>query len=77
MIAVLRGYRRTIKKINEGVLHVVERGDGYTTVTDLAVDVGPLVRILAVQRHAVERDRESLGIRMLRQEVEPPVGALW
>ncbi len=56
-------------------LHVVERGDRHAGVADLAVDVGPLVGIEAVQRHRVERRRQAGGRLPLGQQVEAAVGA--
>jgi hypothetical protein len=41
-------------------LHVVERRDRDAGVAHLAVDVGALVGVEAVQRHRVERGREPL-----------------
>ena len=42
-------------------LHVVERGDRHAGVADLAVDVGALVGVDAVQRDRVERGRQALS----------------
>ena len=41
-------------------LHVVERGDRDARVADLAVDVRPVVRVLAVERHRVEGGGQAL-----------------
>ena len=66
-----------IAQVEAGVqhLHVVERRDRHARVADLAVDVGPLVGVEAVQRHRVERGRQALRGQVLRQQVEAPVGA--
>ena len=44
-------------------------------VADLAVDVGPLVGIEAVERDRVERGGQALRRQVARQQVEAPVGA--
>ncbi len=43
-------------------LHVVERRDGDAGVADLAVNVGPFIRIETVKRDAVECGRQALGV---------------
>ena len=58
------------------LLHVVESRDGDTALADLAVYVRPLVRILTVERNAVESRRESFGFVVTTEEVKATVGAL-
>ena len=63
-----------VEPVEEG-LHVVEGGDGDPRRADLAVDVGPLVGIEAVERHRVEGGGQAGGRLSLGQQVEPPIGA--
>ena len=56
-------------------LHVVEGADRHAGVADLAVDVGSLGRVEAVQGDRVEGGGEPGGRRVLGQEVEAAVGA--
>src|SRR5690606_6383001 len=58
------------------LLHVVERGDGYAGVADLAVDVRADGRVFAVQRHRIEGGGQARGGLADRQVMEAPVGAL-
>ena len=56
-------------------LHVLERADRHAGVADLAVDVGPLGRVEAVERDRVEGGRQASRRHVGRQQVEPSVGA--
>ena len=58
------------------LLHVVERGDRHARVADAAVDVRPLVRVLAVERRRIEGRRQTRRAVTGRHVVESPVGAL-
>ena len=42
-------------------LHVVQRRDRNAGVADLAVDVGPLVGVPAIERDRVEGGRQAFG----------------
>ena len=55
--------------------HVLERRDRHARVAHLAVDVGPLVGLEAVQRDRIEGRGQALGRHVLGQQVEPLVGA--
>ena len=56
-------------------LHVVQRRDRDAGGADLAVDVGALPRVAAVQGDGVERGRQPGGGLPLRHQLEPAVGA--
>ncbi len=73
-----RHRRRRIGEVEAGVelLGVVDAGDRHARVADLAVDVRPVVGILAVERDRVERRRQPLGRQPARDVVEALVGAL-
>ena len=70
--------RRRCAKIESGIqlLHVVDRRDRNAGIADLAEDIRPLVRILAVQRDRIEGRGEPRGLLPLRQEVESSVRTL-
>ena len=72
-----RDARRGIREPEpvEQVAHVVERGDRNASLPDLPEDVGPPRRVVPVERHAVERDREPRRGLGFRQQVEPAVRA--
>jgi hypothetical protein len=69
--------RRRIDEVEARVkhLHVIERGDGDARVADLAVDVGTLVGIEAVERDRIEGRGQALRRHVLGQQMEAPVGA--
>ena len=73
-----RHRRSGIEQVEAGVelLRVVDGADRYPRGTDLAVDVGTLVGVAAVQRHAVEGGREAHRRLPTREQVEALVGAL-
>ena len=73
-----RDARLRVAEVEAGVelLHVVERADAHARIADLAVDVGPLVGVAAVERDAVERRREPLGGEAEADEVEAAVRPL-
>ena len=56
-------------------LHVIEGRDRDTRGADLAVDVGALFRVAAVQRDGVEGGRQARGRLAGGQQVEATVGA--
>ncbi len=58
------------------LLHVIERRDGDAGVAGASIDVGPRVRILAVQSRRVESRRQARCAVAAGQIVEPPVGPL-
>ena len=72
-----RHRRRRVAQVEARVEdpHVVERRDRHAGVADLAVDVGPLGRVAAVEGDRVERGRQSGGGLAFRQQVEAAVGA--
>ena len=69
--------RRRVRQVEARVqhLHVVERRDRHARGADLAVDVGPLVGIGAVERHRVERSRQSRRRLPVGEQVEATVRA--
>ena len=71
-----RGRGRAQIEARVELLHVIERSDGDTRIAGAAVDVGPGVRILAVERGRVERRREPSELLTSREIMEAPVGAL-
>ncbi len=56
-------------------LHVLEGRDRDPRIADFAVNVGPLVRIEAVERHRIESGRQALRRRVLREHLEAGIGA--
>src|SRR5205823_1662174 len=70
-----RGRRLTEVEARVEHFHVLERRYRDAGVADLAVDVGPLVRIEAVQRHRVERRGKAFRRHVLREQMEALVGA--
>ncbi len=66
--------RGQVEAVVQG-LHVVERRDRHPRSADFAVDVGPQVGVVAVQRHRVERGGQPGRGLALRQQLEAPVGA--
>ena len=58
------------------LLHVVERRDGHAGIAGAAEDVGPRVRVFAVQRGGVEGRRQARGLVARRQVVKAAIGAL-
>ena len=71
-----RGRRRAEIESRVEPLRVVDGGDRDARVADLAVDVGPRMGILAVQRDRVERGREAHGGLAGREVVEAAVRLL-
>ncbi len=64
-------------QIKPGVqhLHVVQRGNAHARVADLAINVGPRIGVIAVQRDGVKRGGQALGIHAGTQQLESRVGA--
>ena len=73
-----RHRRGRIGEVEPGIelLRIVEGGDRDPRVADLAVDVGTLVGVLAVEGHRVEGCGQALGRHALGQVVETSVGLL-
>ena len=69
------GRRRAEVEAGVEHLHVVERGDADARRADLAVDVGALGGVAAVERDRVERRREPGRRLTLGEHVEAAVGA--
>ena len=70
-----RGGRRDQVEAVVEHLHVVEGGHRDAGGADLAVDVGALVGVAAVEGHGVEGGREPLGLAVGGEDLEPAVGA--
>ncbi len=71
-----RGRWRAQVEARIQLLEVIQRGDGHTRIADLAVDIGPRVRVFSVEGHRVEGGRQPGRRVTLSQVVESPVGAL-
>ena len=56
-------------------LHVIQRGNTHARVADLAVNVGPHSRIVAIQRDRIKSRRQPLGCHARAEQLEPGVGA--
>ncbi len=72
------GHRgRGVAQVEAGVelLHVLDGAHRDAALADLAVDVGPPVRVLAVEGHGVEGRGQALGGLAVGQVVEALVGA--
>ena len=69
---------RRITKVEAGIqfLHVIDRSDGNAGVADLAVDIGPLVRVLAVQRNGIECRGQPGRVLAFRQIMKTAIGSL-
>ena len=70
--------RRRVVEVETRVqlLGVVEGRHRNPGIAHLAIDVGPLMGIFAVERHRIERRRKPLGLRACCQVVETTVGLL-
>ena len=60
----------------EELLHVVDRADGNAALADLAVDVGRIVGVFAVEGHAVKGRGKPLGVVVLAEIMKAPVRPL-
>ncbi len=56
-------------------LHVIQRGDAHARVAYLTVDVGPRVRVIAVERDRIKSGGQALGRHAVAEQLEAGVGA--
>ena len=71
-----RGARIAEVEARVELLGVVEAAHAHARVAHLAVDVGAVIGIFAVEGHAIEGGRQAVGRHVEREVVETAVGAL-